>query len=320
MSTVNLYQAIDMTHLPDWDGKISISAPDHFRLGEDQRFIDYYGTFRYSASGVVNGTVTSLSSEDNGAYFSMSGFSQSASLISHSLEHGQGDTTLRILMRGDDMVNGSSGNDLIKGYDGNDTLNGNGGDDTFLADTGSDTIDGGSGTDKVIYVRSKDSYDISVKDGVITVKENRTDVDTLTHMERVVFNDGTQLALDVGIGEHAGAAYRLYQAAFDREPDTNGLSFWTKALDSGAPLSQIAEGFVASNEFKTLNPGSEQNSLINNYYLHVLHRTADDSGLQYWGNAMANGMKANELLTAFSESQENINNTATDLHNGVWLV
>ena len=35
---------------------------------------------------------------------------------------------------------------------------------------------------------------------------------------------------------------------------------------------------------------------------------------------MAKGMTASEVLVSFSESAENLNNTAADLNGGLWLV
>ena len=133
-------------------------------------------------------------------------------------------------------------------------------------------------------------------------------------------SDGSVLALDVKAGENTGSAYRLYQAAFDRKPDAAGLKFWTGALDSGASATQVAQGFVSSEEFQTLNPDTDPTSLVNSYYQHVLHRPADAAGLAFWSDAMNHGTTSAQLLVSFSESHENINNTAADLNNGVWLV
>ena len=52
-------------------------------------------------------------------------------------------------------------------------------------------------------------------------------------------------------------AYRLYQAALERTPDTPGLGAWTAQLDSGISPLQVAQGFVSSNEFAGLFAGLE---------------------------------------------------------------
>jgi len=65
----------------------------------------------------------------------------------------------------------------------------------------------------------------------VTNSSNSGTPDTLVSIERIQFTDGT-LALDES--GNAGQAYRLYQAAFGRTPDTPGLSHNLNLLD-GAP-------------------------------------------------------------------------------------
>lgn len=320
MSTMTLYQAINMETIKNWIGDTPIGEPDHFQVTDGYRVQDYYGSFQYDDSGVFAGTMNATTAYQNGLYFSVEGFSYSAPQMMFYIESGYIDQALSTMLSGDDIINGSSGDDVIKGYQGNDSLNGNAGNDTFIAGTGNDRIDGGSGIDTVNYANSKTTYTVTKTGSSFIVTDKSGPVDTLTNVERLHFGDGTQLALDVNAGENTGSAYRLYEAAFGRKADTSGLNFWTKNLDAGVSLTQIAEGFVASKEFKALNPGSDQSSIINSYYLNVLHRAADAPGLKFWSEAVENGMKPGELLVAFSESQENIHNAAAELANGVWLV
>ena len=205
-------------------------------------------------------------------------------------------------------------------YSGNDTYIGSTGNDHFYAWPGDDSYSGGAGIDTVHYAALKSDFTVSSVGNVATVTGLGKN-DALFDVERINFQeDGSTLALDVNAGQNAGSAYRLYQAAFDRKPDTAGLNYWVNDLDKGNSLQQVAKGFVDSAEFKVLIPAGDANSIINNFYLHVLHRDADAAGHKYWEDAMANGMTASEVLVSFSESQENINNTAAELNNGVWLV
>jgi len=205
-------------------------------------------------------------------------------------------------------------------YSGNDVYTGSYGNDHFYAWPGNDSYDGKEGIDTVHYAALKSDFTVSRVANVATV-EGLGKNDTLFNVERINFQeDGSTLALDVAVGQNAGSAYRLYQAAFDRKPDTGGLNYWVGDLDKGATLQQVAKGFVDSAEFKTLTPGTDAQSIINSFYQHVLHRDADAGGFKYWEDSMANGMTASEMLVSFSESQENLNNTATELNNGVWLV
>ena len=142
--------------------------------------------------------------------------------------------------------------------------------------------------------------------------------DTLNSIERIAFDDAT-LALDVKAGEAAGSAYRAYQAAFDRKPDTAGLKYWVDKMDAGSSLAEVALGFVQSAEFQKQHTATDTNSMITSFYQNVLHRDPDATGMAYWSNAAATGTQTHEMLAAFSESTENVNNTAAALKNGVWL-
>ena len=321
MSTITLYQATNMNTIKNWNGDTPIATANHLQVTDGFRTQDYFGTFQYNDDGIAAGTMTSTDAYMNGeAYFSAKDFSLSAPQLMYSIKTGDIDSALKAILSGDDTIFGSNGNDVIKGYGGNNILFGNDGDDTFIAGTGNETFNGGSGIDTVTYSAAKSNYSITKSGGAFSVADKQGPVDTLVNVERINFGDGSQLALDVNAGEHTGAAYRLYEAAFGRKADITWLNFWTKNLDAGVSLTQIAEGFVASNEFKSLNPTGTQSSIINNYYQNVLHRDADAPGMKFWSAQVDKGMTAGALLVAFSESQENIHNTATELANGVWLV
>ncbi|KFE57135.1 DUF4214 domain-containing protein [Pseudomonas syringae] len=204
-------------------------------------------------------------------------------------------------------------------FSGNDQYIGSNGNDHFYAWPGNDTYSGNAGIDTVHYSALKSDFTVSSVSTVATVK-GLGKTDTLFNIERVNFQeDGTTLALDVLAGQNAGSAYRLYQAAFDRKADTTGMKLWTQKLDAGVSLADVAMEFVNSNEFKTVNPNTDSASLINSYYQHVLHRAPDATGLAFWSNQMANGAGANDVLASFSESNENVSNTAAELQNGIWM-
>lgn len=203
---------------------------------------------------------------------------------------------------------------------GDDVYTGSWGNDHFYAWPGNDYYDGGSGIDTVHYPAQASDLTV-VNNGNFYAVGLGDKIDTLVNIERIQLgNDGAVMALDVGEGQNAGAAYRLYQAAFDRKPDMAGLKYWISDLDRGVSLQQVAKGFVDSAEFKALNPGNDTASIINNLYLNVLHRQADIDGFNYWKDSMAKGMTTSEMLVSFSESAENINNVAADLNSGLWLV
>jgi len=301
MATLKLYQPINMNTLQAWDGEFTIVNSAQIRVTDGVKTQDYLGNFQFSADWLSGGTLTSTVAYQNGLYYAITGLNVDAMTVERYIDNFDFNGALNEVLKGNDTVIGSSGNDLIKSAGGNDT------------------IDGGSGVDTVFYAGTKSNVSVVNNGSSFTVKANGK-VDTLTNVERVGMGDGSVLALDVKAGENTGSAYRLYQAAFDRKPDAAGLKFWTGALDSGASATQVAQGFVSSKEFQTLNPGTDPTSLVNSYYQHVLHRPADAPGLAFWSDAMNHGTTSAQVLVSFSESKENINNTAADLNNGVWLV
>ncbi|MFG0465310.1 DUF4214 domain-containing protein, partial [Pseudomonas putida] len=202
-------------------------------------------------------------------------------------------------------------------YDGNDTYNGSVGNDHFYAQLGDDVYNGGEGRDTVHYTADRSFFTVTGNANNFTVK-GLGKTDTLNSIERVAFDNGT-LALDVKAGEAAGSAYRAYQAAFDRKPDTAGLKYWVDKMDAGTSLTEVALGFVQSAEFQKLHTAPDTNSMITSFYQNVLHRAPDATGLAYWSNAAATGTQTHEMLAAFSESTENVNNTAAAMKNGIWL-
>ncbi|HCG40172.1 MAG TPA: hypothetical protein DEW09_14075 [Pseudomonas sp.] len=155
-------------------------------------------------------------------------------------------------------------------------------------------IDGGEALDSLVYVMDRARYSVEVQGAQAKIARlgEPQDIDSLSNIERVVFADGV-LALDVGVGETAGSAYRLYQAAFDREPDLDGLGFWVQRMDGGMGLDEVASRFVGSPEFGRLYGVAPGNgALIQGYYENVLDRTPEATGYSYWLGRMDQGLDA----------------------------
>ena len=230
------------------------------------------------------------------------------------------------LITGNDYFAGSPlrYDDGIRGGDGNDTFKGNG------ARSGRDEFYGEAGTDTAIFRGKLDEYQIEwsdaiwdsrMRDGsnaagyVVTDRLNaRDDVTVLVEVERFQFSDVT-LALDIdGV---AGQAYRIYKAAFDRAPDLAGLGFWINAMDKGAALTGVADGFIGSTEFQSRYGAASDTDFIRLLYENVLDRQPDAGGYQFWQDAMGRGLSREGLLIEFSESPENKANVAGLIANGI---
>ena len=234
-----------------------------------------------------------------------------------------GEDTLS-LSQFNDVARGYTGNDVIMGYGGNDSLFGDTGNDYLFGGTGSDYLDGGIGIDFAAFIGTRDTYQINRSGStVIDNVSSRDGEDIVANIERLIFSDGN-VGLDVGVGQTSGQAYRLYKAAFDREPDEAGLGYWIDQLDTGAPLQLAASGFIESAEFASLygsNPSDT--AFLTKLYNNVLDRDPDQGGLNYWTQQLNHGLSREDALINFSESNENVSNVAGLIENGIhyqmWL-
>lgn len=205
------------------------------------------------------------------------------------------------------------------GTEGADRINESGPDLSILARGGDDVIehranlhriDGGEGLDTFITAYSstlfRQTRDVPGQWEVADMVYSYGAPIYLTNVERIHFSAGADgIALDYD--GHAGQAYRLYQAAFDRTPDKVGQGFWMNRLDIGVSLRDIADAFVASNEFKALYGADPSNAgIVAKFYQNVLHR-APDAHSQFWVDVLdSKRATVAEVLVGFSESAENV--------------
>lgn len=240
--------------------------------------------------------------------------------------NGMGDS-ITVLAIGDDKIYGTSqndtlygslGDDIIYGFAGDDVLFGGDGNNTLIGGMGNDTLVGGKGLDLAVFAGSRNQYVISAtSDGLIEVRDtaaNRDGTDSLREVERIVFSD-TIVGFDInGV---AGKAYRIYQAAFDRAPDSPGLGYWINVMDNGALLTGVAGGFIGSDEFQSRYGNTSDVGFIKLLYENVLDRQPDAGGYQFWQEAMGRGLTREGLLVEFSESRENKANVEGLIANGI---
>jgi len=129
--------------------------------------------------------------------------------------------------------------------------------------------------------------------------ENQT-----TFESQAVFNRDSYL-------EDVSSIGRLYQASFNRVPDGGGLNDWVHYWENGWELSNIAEAFLQSEEFKTLyGEDSTNENYVLSLYNNTLGREPDAEGYNSWLGVLNNEvMTRADLLVHFSDSAENIERT-----------
>jgi uncharacterized protein (DUF1501 family) len=103
---------------------------------------------------------------------------------------------------------------------------------------------------------------------------------------------------------------RLYLAYFLRLPDDSGLDYWLTADDGRLPLAEASYWFTRSQEFQNMYGRLDDAGFLELVYRNVLRREPDPAGLDYWTQVLADGYDRGSLMIWFSESEENIRDTA----------
>ncbi|MEM6679547.1 MAG: DUF4214 domain-containing protein, partial [Pseudomonadota bacterium] len=141
--------------------------------------------------------------------------------------------------------------------------------------------------------------------------------------------DSTVVTILPEVLESAGAlaVALLYEAAFGRPPDDAGLNFWIDERELGFSLFAVAAEFLQSEEFAArAGPVDTLDDalFVSLLYDTALGRAADDEGLAFWSDAIAQPDFGREnLLISFSESPENIASAGIDQlveADGVWSI
>jgi serralysin len=259
--------------------------------------------------------------------------------LSSPLKYGTRSTTTNIFgdqqtvvygTLGDDVIVGTEGTDWIAGYSGKDDISSGTGNDHIFPGGGGDFGDAGDGFDTLYFGRTFSSYIVYIdksngySHGWITVTDKfatpAEGICTFSGVERIEFSD-TMLAFDTNGA--AGKAYRIYKAAFARDPvagDKAGLGYWIKGIDNGMDMVEVAARFIDSNEFRSLYGQSPTNAeFLTKVYTNVLGRTPDQGGYNWWLNELnTNPSKTKaKVLADFAESSENQASVASLIGNGI---
>lgn len=185
-----------------------------------------------------------------------------------------------------------------------------------VVDASQGTIDGGGGIDTLYLRGAHTQYTIAHTTSGFSVTGNGVN-EWVTNVERLAFTDGF-VGLD--IKGDAGMAYRIYQAAFNRTPDTGGLGFWIDAMDKGMGLEELSANFIGSVEFQNTYGGLNNAQFVTQIYQNVLHRAPDPGGLAFWQNQLDSGTWTRAVvLTGFSESNENQANVIGAIQDGAYF-
>ncbi|UWQ92435.1 hypothetical protein K3727_06485 [Rhodobacteraceae bacterium M382] len=165
MATITVNSELRLSSLENWDGDLLAATATQIRFSDGFRSETYGGSFTYSPTGDVFGTLRSYSEFRGGVlFYSITGMSVDANAVYRAVEINDNLFEAASLMLADaDQITGSTtGSDELPGLGGNDTINGLGGNDTLDGGIGDDRLDGGSGNDLLIGGSGTDTAVFSV--------------------------------------------------------------------------------------------------------------------------------------------------------------
>ena len=96
--------------------------------------------------------------------------------------------------------------------------------------------------------------------------------------------------------------HRLYEDCLEREPETEGLEFWCNKLNNGMGGTEVAAGFVFSNESK--NKAADNDEYVEMLYRTILGRDSEAEGKNYWVNKLDYSITREKALNGFMNSNE----------------
>jgi hypothetical protein len=238
---------------------------------------------------------------------------------------GDGEAQRFVLTTGsdNDTLYGNGGDDILITAAGNDYLNGGDGADKLAGGGGNDALHGGADDDVLQGGRSDTGqWQFYLKDGKVvgihqTALANATGTETLTAAE---INQSEALLKFVG-----GSATKLdmlslmYDAAFDRAPDLEGLNNWVRQELS---VQQQAEGILLATESTNGIMKLSNHDYVATLLHNALGTTPDASALAPYLtrlDAAANGDLATRVGVFVDIALSSAHRTAYDTGNGLAL-
>jgi hypothetical protein len=108
--------------------------------------------------------------------------------------------------------------------------------------------------------------------------------------------------------------YRLSEAAFGTAPQPGLEAYWEPLMIAGETITQIAQGFAASNQFQQIYGNMSVGQFVTALYENALHRSPDVGGYNFWTTTLEQGASQASVLVGFSDSLESRGNYAAATH------
>lgn len=107
---------------------------------------------------------------------------------------------------------------------------------------------------------------------------------------------------EFGGANNAADINELYKALLGRDAEEGGSAVWQEVLANGGSLADIAAAIAVSAEAQELDASNA--TFVNDLYVNVLGRDAEEAGLNNWVDALFNGASRAEVAQAIVGSSE----------------
>lgn len=194
------------------------------------------------------------------------------------------------------------------------------GNDAFTGFYSSKLVDGGAGINTWLIDGKFADYKRFSDPSYFTISDKNGEVVNYKNIDKMLFNDLRFITDKVAVSSHM-TVYRLYDAAFDRTPDVEGLGFWIAQSDYGMSASKIANSFLESPEFISVyGNNTDDVTFISKLYKNALERNPDQAGLTYWVDQLKSGFSREDTLIQFADSGENKLQINAQTQNGIQYI
>lgn len=202
---------------------------------------------------------------------------------------------------GEDNIIIADGKNTLVTIGAGDTVVGGSGHDTVVAGFGNSTVVGGTGNTIVQLGGDDSDYEVTVDDGRAIVTNTETGAVTdISKVQYVQLDNGE--ALVFAKDELEAAVSTLYETAFGRAGDGDGIEFWFDRAREGVSLEDIADAFTQVSEFAT-QAGRNDEAFVNSLYLNTFGRAADTGGLDFWVGQLESGaVDRGDVLQSFASA------------------
>jgi len=197
------------------------------------------------------------------------------------------------------------------GGKGNDTLIGNDADNQLQGNGGVNILNGGAGVDTAVYSGNFVDYIITPQNTYYSVvAKDGSQADSVANIERLQFKDITLalnpdgLATNAQDAQYTALAQKFYVAYFGRPADAGGLANmvaqfkaanvsadiddFVAAYKTNGAVKSLVDSFGNSGESAALYSGNNRD-FVTAIYAHLLGRTPDAEGLNFWAGALDSG-------------------------------